>query len=197
MCVCAHTCSLLGWRTRSVCGVAVGADRAGVPFLLADFQPFSTTEGLVCVVAPAPAAAAAGRCHCAVGHAVHVFRWYLIDLKLVNRCHTSELDCSSPPSWYQHTPRTRSYTSLLSCAVCVGILVCVQPAPGKKRRCLYEAELESVRAALQAERTLRAQLEVQLVQQQAKMAQLEQELTSQKAVIRNKLAHALGDLLAE
>ena len=75
--------------------------------------------------------------------------------------------------------------------------MCVQPAPGKKRRCLYEAELESVRAALQAERTLRAQLEVQLVQQQAKMAQLEQELTSQKAVIRNKLAHALGDLLAE
>jgi len=33
---------------------------------------------------------------------------------------------------------------------------------------------------------LRAQLEVQLAQQQAKMAQLEQELTSQKAVIRNK-----------
>ena len=47
------------------------------------------------------------------------------------------------------------------------------------------------------ERTLRAQLEVQLAQQQAKMAQLEQELTSQKAVFRNKLAHALGDLLAE
>jgi hypothetical protein len=79
----------------------------------------------------AAAAAAAGPCHCAVGHAVHVFRWYLIDLKLVN------------------------------------------PAPGKKRRCLYEAELESVRAALQAERSLCAQLEVQLVQQQqAKMAQL-------------------------
>ena len=73
VCVCAHTCGLLGWRTRSVCGVAVGADRAGVPFLPADFQPFSTTEGLVCVVAPAPAAAAAGPCHCAVGHAVHVF----------------------------------------------------------------------------------------------------------------------------
>ena len=75
--------------------------------------------------------------------------------------------------------------------------MCIQPAPGKKRRCVYEDELESVRAALQAERTLRAQLEVQLAQQQLKMAQLEQELTSQKAVIRSKLAHALGDLLAE
>ena len=37
-----------------------------------------------------------------------------------------------------------------------------------------------------AERTLRAQLEVQLVQQQAKMAQLEQELTSQKASVRGR-----------
>lgn len=45
-------------------------------------------------VDPAAVAAAAGPCHCAVGHAVHVFRWYLIDLKLVNRGHTSELDCS-------------------------------------------------------------------------------------------------------
>jgi hypothetical protein len=120
VCVRAYLQSLGLAHTLLVCGVAVGADRAGVPFLPADFQPFSTTEGLVCVVATAAAAAAAGPCHCAVGHAVHVFRWFLIDLKLVN------------------------------------------PAPGKKRRCLYEAELESVRAALQAERTLRAQLEVQL-----------------------------------
>ena len=47
------------------------------------------------------------------------------------------------------------------------------------------------------ERPFKPTVELQLVQQQAKMAQLEQELTSQKAVIRNKLAHALGDLLAE
>jgi hypothetical protein len=123
--VCAHTCSLLGWLTRSVCGVAVGADRAGVPFLPADFQPFSTTEGLVCVVAPAVAAAAAGPCHCAVGHAVPVFRWYLIDLKLVNRCHTSELDCSSPPAAdaaaqtqpLQEADDSFSFTSLLSLTI--------------------------------------------------------------------------------
>ena len=156
-------------------------------------------------MAPAVAAAAAGPCHCAVGHAVHVFRWYLIDLKLVNRCHTSELDCSSPPAADAATqtqplhPAPCDRKELLKYwnadAIYVGISQYLLDQ-GHIGFGVFAKKKLTVDMTL-AERTLRAQLEVQLVQQQAKMAQLEQELTSKKAMIRNKLAHALGDLLAE